>query len=114
MIQICEDLHFIAESFANRFAAHARFDQLDCDLLAVMLVVAFREIHSAHPAVSNLAQDSVGADACACLRSRVLRGESQPGSGVRHAPFQNVLARIDSLRQQQIDFGAQIVIVRAR
>ena len=62
MAEVGKDLHLIAEAFANRFAAEAGFDQLDRDLLAIVLVVALREIDGAHAAVTDLAQDLVWTD----------------------------------------------------
>ena len=83
---------------------HAAADQLDRDLLLVLLVGALGEIHVAHAAGAELAQDPVRTEALAFERSRgIVRAALAGGDLVPEAGLGNVLAETEHhVRQQRL------------
>ena len=113
MIQIGEDLHLVAKASANSFAAESRVDEFDRNLLAVIFIVAFCEKNRPHATMAQLTQNSERADSCSDSRgSPIIRIHSK-ASSIRRALFHRIVARVDLVCQQQIDFSAQLCVVCA-
>ena len=71
MIERREDLSFRAQPGLYLPRQHAAADELDGDLLLILLVRPLAQVHLAHPAVTQHAQDLVRADAVAgTIRAR--------------------------------------------
>jgi hypothetical protein len=114
MIEIGEDLHLVTKAFANAFAAETRIDQFDGNLPAVLFVIAFGKKDCTHPTVAELAQNLVRADMTSDPRRSFTVSIDSKARGVGGAFLHRVVAGVDLMGQQQIDFGAQVCIVCAR
>src|SRR6185503_7240341 len=90
VVQIREDLHLVAKTPPDGVATKTRVDQLDCNLLAVMFVVAFGEIDDAHTAVTDLAHDFISADTRTNPRDVLCEPKT---SGISGALFDRVVIR---------------------
>ena len=113
MIQIGENLHFIAEASTDG-GAQTRFYQFDCDFLTVKLVVTPGKINCAHSSVSNHAHDGVGANSSSYFR-REGSIITRPQTCEVVCTFLNhVVVSVDLIGQQQLDFAPEVVIPRAR
>ena len=113
MVQIGEDLHLVAKAPANCFAAETWIDEFDRNLLAVVFIVAFREKHCAHATVAQLTHNSECANPRSDSRGPLIMGVHSKASSVRCALFHCVVASVNLLRQQQINFSAQLCVVCA-
>jgi hypothetical protein len=113
MVQLGEDLHLVSEATPDDVAAETGFDQLDRNLLAIVFVVTLGEIDGAHSPASDLAHDAIRADTASRFRGVDVRVEPQQ-SYVCGTQFHRIVAGVDLLSQQLIDFGTQIKIVGAR
>jgi len=114
MIEIGEDLHLVTKAFANAFAAETWIDQFDGNLPAVLFVIAFGKKDCTHSAVAELAQNLVRADTTSNPRRSFTVSIDSKARGVGGAFLHRVVAGVDLMSQQQIDFGAQVCIVCAR
>ena len=61
MIERRQNLSLVAKATHDKVRVHAAANQLDCDLLSILIIIAFAEINRAHAAASELANDFVGA-----------------------------------------------------
>ena len=100
MIQIGEDLHFVAKAPANRFAAETWVDEFDRNLLVVVFVIAFGKKDCAHATVAQLTHDSINTNSSSDSRCSLPIRVHSKASSIRRALFHRIVASVDLLRQQ--------------
>src|SRR5687767_5849163 len=110
MIEIGQDLHLVAKSTLYGFAAEARLDQFDRNLLAILFIVSFREVNSTHSAATDLAKNSVWTNAIPRLRNVVVEAQQRC---IGCALFHQVAAGVHAVGQQQIDLRTEISVISA-